>query len=152
MSYFYSCYGQSQKDSLEQSQKDSLEQKMFQDVQRSYLEANIPDEVQFDSLLKRDLEKYFSTKSKQVVVKWELLGEGPTQSGVAYPKYYLWTKIYKDGKLLKEGAVRVAAIEKTKFDITDFVSIKEINNHQQDIYTIFPGAVCKKINLLLQNR
>ncbi|UTM21763.1 hypothetical protein [Dyadobacter chenhuakuii] len=152
MTFFYSCYGQIQKDSLEQSQKDSLEQKMFQDVQKSYLEANIPDQLQFDSLLKRDLEKYFSTKSKQVVVKWEFLREGPTQSGVAYPKYYLWTKIYTDDKMLKEGAVRVAAIEKARFDITDFVSIKEINNHRKDIYMIFPGAVCEKINLLIQNR
>jgi hypothetical protein len=108
--------------------------------------------LQFDSLLKRDLEKYFSTKSKQVVVKWEFLREGPTQIGVAYPKYYLWTKVYTDDKLFKEGAVRVAAIDRTRFDITDFVSIKEINSHSQDIYTIFPRAVCEKINLLIQNR
>jgi hypothetical protein len=144
MSIFYNCYAQ--------NQQDSAQIRMIEDIQKSHVDANIPDQFQFDSLLKRDLEKYFSKKSKPVVVKWELLREVPTQSGVAYPKYYLWTKIYSDDKLSKEGAVRVAAVDKIRFDITDFVSIKEIKNHSQDIYTIFPSAVCDRINLLIQNR
>lgn len=144
VSIVYSCYAQ--------NQRDSAQQQMIRDIQKSHIEANIPDQFQFDSLLKRDLEKHFSIKSKQVLVKWEFLREGPTQSGVAYPKYYLWTKIYADDKLSKEGAVRVAAIDGIRFDITDFVSIKEINNHSQDIYTIFPRAVCEKINLLIKSR
>jgi len=144
MFIFYACYAQ--------NQQDSAQQRMFEDIQKSHLDANIPDQFQFDSLLKRDLEKYFSKKSKPVVVKWEFLREVATQSGVAYPKYYLWTKVYTEDKLSKEGAVRVAAIDKIRFDITDFVSIKEIKNHSQDIYAIFPSAVCEKINLLIQDR
>ena len=144
MSFFYSCHAQ--------NQQVTAQQEMIEDIQKSHLDANIPDQFKFDSLLKRDLEKYFSKKSKPVVVKWEFLREVPTQSGVAYPKYYLWTKIYSDDKLSKEGAVRVAAIDGTRFEITDFVSVKEIKNHSQDIYTIFPRTVCERINLLIQDR
>jgi hypothetical protein len=143
MSLFFSCHAQ--------NQRITAQQQMIEDIQKSHIDANVPDQFQFDSLLKRDLEKYFS-KSKPVVVKWEFLRDVPTQSGVAYPKYYLWAKIYTDDKLSKEGAVRVAAIERTRFDITDFVSVKQIKNRSQDIYTIFPMAVCEKINLLIQDR
>ena len=137
---------------LGQNQQDTEQQKMFQDIQMSHLDANIPDQAQFDKLLKRDLEKYFLNKFGEVAVKWEFLREGPTQSGVAYPKYYLWTTIYADDKLLEEGVVRVAAMEKTRFEITDFVNINKIKNNVKDLYTIFPKSVCEKIILTIQNR
>lgn len=135
-----------------QNQQDSTQKKIFGDIQKSHLNANIPDQSQFDGLLKRDLEKFFATELEQVVVKWEFLREGPTQSGVAFPKYYLWTKIYTNGQLSDEGAVRVAAVERTGFDITHFVSVKEISKQRIDIYTIFPKAVCEKIKLQIQHR
>jgi hypothetical protein len=139
-------------DCLGQNQQDAGQQKIFQDIQESHLDANIPDQTQFDRLLRRDLEKYFLNKFGVVTVKWEFLREGPTQSGVAYPKYYLWTKIYADDKILEEGAVRVAAMEKTRFEITDFVNINKIKNNVKDLYSIFPKSVCEKIILTMQNR
>jgi hypothetical protein len=142
MTFFNSCQGQ--------TKKDSLEQKMFQEIQKSHIDGNVPDQSQFDSLLKRDLEKYFSATFGKVDVKWEFLRDGATQSGVAYPKYYIWTKIYKVDTLISEGAARVAAIEKTNFNVTDFVGVKEIKNNSIDIYTIFPSLVCEKIKSRLK--
>ena len=96
-----------------QTTKDSINQKVIREIQQSYLDGNTPKKNEFDSLLKRDLEKYFTDIYGLVTVKWEFLRDGPTQSGVSYPKYYLWTKINKGEKLVTEGAIRVAAIDKT---------------------------------------
>jgi hypothetical protein len=43
------------------------------------------------------------------------------------------------------GAVRVAAIEKKRFEITDFVSEEEIRKSPDQIYSVFPAAVCEAI-------
>jgi hypothetical protein len=133
-----------------QTSNSSAEQKVFQEIQESYIDANAPAKNQFDSLLSRDLKEYFTPTYGQVNIKWELLRKGATQSGVAYPKYYLWTKVYNADSLVSEGAVRVAGMEKKSFDVTDYVTITEIKNKSVDIYTIFPGQVCEKIKSIVQ--
>ncbi|MDP9048107.1 MAG: hypothetical protein M3N14_08210 [Bacteroidota bacterium] len=127
------------------SQSTHIEQKTTSALQKSYIEENVPDNKTFDGVLKRDLTSYFSPIYKDATVQSELLRQGATQSGVAYPKFYLWIKIYQHEKLVNQGAVRVAAIEKKKFEVTDFVSILEITNSSKDIYSIFPAMVCEKI-------
>lgn len=121
------------------------DQKVLEEVQKSHIDGNVPKKTKFNAFLKRDLEKYFSSKYGIVSVKWEFLREVPTQSGVAYPKYYLWTKLYKGENILTEGAVRVAAIEKKNFEVTDFINLEELKNKTKDIYSIFPVPVCEKI-------
>jgi hypothetical protein len=117
-----------------------------QDIQSSHIDANVPDEKEFDSILKRDLAKYFSDSEKgKIEVNYELLRKGPTQTGVAYPKFYLWVRVNKDGKVSKEGAVRVAAIEKKEFQITDYLSKEEISETPMRVYQIFPQALCERI-------
>ncbi len=133
-----------------QTSKASSEQKVFQDIQESHIDANVPDSAQFNSLLKRDLQKYFYPEYGEITVKWDFLRNGPTQTGVSYPKYYLWVKISKEEELVSEGAVRIAAIEKTSFDVTNYIEIGEIRNKSKDIYTIFPKAVCEKIESRLK--
>lgn len=124
---------------------NNSEQKAISEIQNSYIDANVPNNNKFDAFLKRDLEKHFFGTYGEVTVKSEFLRDGPTQSGVAYPKYYLWIKIYKDDKLVNEGAVRVEAIEKKRFEITDFVNSEEIKNNSKDIKIVFPRQVCEKI-------
>jgi hypothetical protein len=46
---------------------------------------------------------------------------------------------------LDRGAVRGAAIEKQRFEITDFVSEREIVEHPQILARTFPGPVCETI-------
>ena len=96
--------------------------------------------------LKRDLEKYFrQSPGQHVTVKYEFLRNGPTQSGVAYPKYYLWVTVSKKNKTIKSGAVRVAAIEKKYFDVTDFMPVEEIKRDTEAIYSVFPRPVGDRI-------
>ncbi|GAB4013753.1 hypothetical protein GCM10028808_33970 [Spirosoma migulaei] len=137
--FFTYCNGQN---------KLSVGQAM-QQIQRSHIDANVPNKHKFDAYLKRDLEKYFSGKYGKVSVKWEFLREGPTQSGVAYPKYYLWTKVYENETLITEGAARVAAIDQIEFDVRDFLSLPNIKKDIPGIYQIFPPAVCETIKLRL---
>ena len=139
---FNSCHAQ--------TSKDSADQKLIQEIQQSHIDGNIPDKNEFDSLLNRDLAKYFLALYGPTTVKWEFLRDGPTQSGVSYPKYYLWIEINNGQKLVSEGAVRVAAIDKTRFDITNYVDINQIKDKSTDIYNIFPRAVCEKIESRLK--
>ena len=110
------------------------------------IEANVPDKKTFDSILTRDLVKYFSDlRKEQIEVQYELLRTEPTQAGVAYPKFYLWIKVSKKGELLDEGAVRVAAIEKKEFDVTDYLRKEDIRRSPTTVYKIFPRALCDRI-------
>ena len=117
-----------------------------QDIQTSQIEANVPDEKVFDSILKRDLEKFFSNMSRgKTEVSYELLRKAPTQAGVAYPKFYLWVTAKKDGKVIHEGAIRVAAIERKEFEITDYLSKEDIRRSSGTLKKIFPQVLCEKI-------
>lgn len=69
----------------------------------------------------------------------------PTQVGVALPKFYLWTKVFEDEKMIDQGAVRVAAFTKKGFEITSFHSISSIRNNPESILAVFPRQVCEKI-------
>ena len=115
-------------------------------VASSHIDANVPKGNDFDQFLKRDLEVFFTgSMGKQVTVDCELLRKGPTQSGVAYPKYYVWVRISEGTTLLEEGAVRVAAVDKTHFDVTNYLSKNDIEHDPESIYYVFPAAVCDKI-------
>jgi hypothetical protein len=73
------------------------------------------------------------------------LRNGPTQSGVAYPKYYLWAVVRNKTKIITKGAVRVATIEKTHFEITHFVSEEEIQKNPGRLKSIFPSVLVPSI-------
>ncbi|MBO0722432.1 MAG: hypothetical protein J2P41_16520, partial [Blastocatellia bacterium] len=111
-------------------------------IARSHIEANVPDEKDFSEFLIRDLQAYFrDTLKKTVRAEYELLREAPTQSGVAYPKFYAWVRVFIDDRLFEEGAVRVAAVEKTHFEITDYLSKHDIQEKPAAVETIFPQAL-----------
>jgi hypothetical protein len=125
--------------------------RVLEDIQRSHIEANVPPPGQFATLLQRDLEAYFNaSKKKGVRVEYELLRDGPTQSGVAYPKFYLWVRVLDDGTIIKQGAARVAAIARKKFDITSFVSEGSIRADPKALYSVFPSPVCERIKAQLR--
>jgi hypothetical protein len=128
-----------------QSKKDAGAEKIVGEIQKSHVDANAPERKLFDSLLTRDLQLYFKSKYQNRIVKWELLRDGPTQSGVSYPKYYVWVTIKNGDKIAAEGAARVEAIEKENFQVTDFVEKNKIKNKSIDIDQIFPAAVCERI-------
>jgi hypothetical protein len=122
-------------------------EQVMRDIQRSHIEANVPAPADFDKLLRRDLENHFAElrKKKGLRVEYELLRDGPTQSGVAYPKFYAWVRVAGGSSPDDRGAVRLTAIEKKRFAVTDFVSERTIKTEPDGITRLFPAQVCERI-------
>jgi len=124
----------------------AFSQSTVDSIADSHIRANVPDEKDFDSFLKRDLESYFKElKKKSVVVEYQLLRNGPTQSGTAFPKFYIWVMIKENGALLEDGAVRVAAMEKKRFEVLNYLTRADIERDVERVYQIFPRPVADKI-------
>jgi len=117
-----------------------------QSMAGSHIAANVPDGDDFAPLLKRDVAAYLEpVVGGKVTVEFELLRDGPTQSGAAYPKFYAWIRAYSDGKIAAEGAVRAAAVEKKRFEVTHYFSKAEIARDPHRIDAVFPQALLAKI-------
>lgn len=111
-----------------------------------HLSANVPDFAHFDQFLNRDLRLYFQKAHPDLTeVRFELLRRVATQSGVAYPKFYAWVKVYKGKQVIDEGAIRIAAIEKTSFQVTHYLSKEEIKKDPGAIDSVFPALLCPGI-------
>jgi hypothetical protein len=123
---------------------------LMRDIQRSHIEANVPAPADFDRFLSRDLAAYVSTlRGKTLRTEYELLRDGPTQSGVSYPKFYVWVRVFDGPTQVEEGAVRVAAVERQRFDVTDYVEQKAIREKPDMLYGVFPRPVAEKIKARL---
>jgi len=123
---------------------------ILQEIQRSHIEANVPAAADFQRLLQRDLRSYFQRKhGKKVAVEHEILRDGPTQSGVAYPKFYVWVRVSEGRAVVEQGAVLLAAIERKGFQVTNVLSEQAIRADPASIYRVFPAPVCKKIEAKL---
>lgn len=118
----------------------------FVDVANSHIVANVPQAADFDAILQRDLRSYFAgALGEDVVVEYELLRQGPTQSGVSFPKFYIWVRA-RSATGERSGAARVAAINKTYFEVTDYVARDEALARPDRLRTIFPASVAEKID------
>ena len=119
-------------------------------VQENQIEANVPPVMLFDAYLERDLVKYFGPKiSKgEIAVVYKFLRNGPTQSGASYPKYYLWVDVTADGELVESGAIRIAAVAKSYFEITNYLSGKSIRSDPESVSKVFPAALIDNIYTL----
>jgi len=110
-----------------------------------HVEGNTPKSELFDEYLERDLTSYFCSTTNDCRVQYEFLRKGATQNGVSYPKYYLWVKCLKNGKLTSQGAVRVAAINQNYFEVTHFISANEVLESPDEVGNIFPAALVETI-------
>jgi len=130
---------------------DAGQAQTIRDIQASHIEANVPAPADFEPFLRRDLTAYFSKERhlKNVKVEYELLRDGPTQSGVSYPKYYIWLRINGGKSADDRGAARVTAIERKGFEVTMFASEREIRTHVAALKLVFPGPVCERIETKL---
>lgn len=114
----------------------------MQDLQSAHIAANVPVGADFEAFLIRDLTAYFVGQGVPApTVTYELLRDGPTQSGVAYPKYYVWAKAVGSDGMVVEGAARTAAIERTRFEITDFVTRQAITANPDSLAMAVPAAL-----------
>ena len=101
----------------------------------------------FDKSLKASLTTYFRElrSDDQLEVSAELLREGPTATGLAYPKFYVWVTLVKDGQSIESGALRIAEISVKNFEVTNYLSSKEISLNLDQLNEIFPNEVVEKI-------
>lgn len=113
------------------------------DIGVSHIEANVLEQRCFDVFLKRDLLDYFRAFEARAVtsVEYDLLRDGPTQSGVSYSKYYLWVKVHSQNAVIEECAMRIAAIDQKRFEVTHFLSRSSIQSNPNDVGTVFPSAL-----------
>jgi len=116
------------------------------EIQESHVKANVPAAPEFDSLLKHEIFSYLSTAGfKGDTVTVDLLRRGPTQSGVSWPKYYVWIQLMKGNQPVVAGAARVAAIDQQRFEVTDFVTARQIKKDPRKVAQIFPAALVAAI-------
>ena len=109
-------------------------------VQRSHIEANVPPQQSFEAFLNRDLLSFFKSTSvpDATRVQYKLLRDGPTQSGVAFPKYYAWVEVFVGSNRTQEGAVRLAAVNGDHFDVTHFFAAQQIRTRASEVAAVFP--------------
>lgn len=111
---------------------------------RSHIIGNVPRPSDFDVFMKRDLRAYFSRPdSERPDVSYELLRDGPTQTGISYPKFYVWVQVKSAPP--RRGAARVAAIEKERFEVLQYVDQTEIADVPAQLQSIFPPDVARAI-------
>ena len=121
---------------------DADAERMIAELQAGHIRANVPDNADFSRLLERDLAAYFAASGvRNPVIRFELLRQGATQSGSAYPKFYLWVRACSGEDRVTAGAIRVAAVQRERFEITDFLSAKEISGDPDRIGSIFPAPL-----------
>ena len=129
-----------------QSVSQTEAERAIADIQASHIRENVPDAPAFAGLLERDLNAHFASLGvSNVTTRVELLRQGATQSGLSYPKFYLWVQVFSGRELVNAGAVRAAAVQKVRFEISDFLSAQEINEDPESVGSIFPAALVGSI-------
>lgn len=125
---------------------------VMEKVAQSHVDRDAPAHSDFDKNLKRDLTAYFTElEGEGISVSYEYLREGPTQVGLANPKYYLWVSVYRHQQLIDVGAVRVAAIQQNSyFQVMHYFSKSQIRENPEQIDLVFPAPVCVKIRQLMK--
>lgn len=119
---------------------------IIREIQNSHIAGNVPPKEDFDRVLRRDLTAYFcSAQSSDCTVQYEMLRNGPTQSGIAFPKFYVWVRVSDSNAVVQQGAARLAAIERERFEVTDFVGRAEIDRDPTQLQMIFPAALVSTI-------
>ena len=121
--------------------------RIFAEIRASHIDGNVPDERDFEHFLERDLTAYFASRGiVDPSARFELLRPGPTQVGIAYPKYYLWVSISSGDSHATSGAVRVNAVDKKGFHVTDFLPAEDALSDPELISSIFPAPLVGAIS------
>jgi hypothetical protein len=107
-------------------------------------------EPRVDSLMRRGLQQYFTQRDGAgSQLRYSYLRSGPTITGIAYPKYYVWIDSRRGDSLLAEGAARVALIDGT-IEVTHFLSVAAIRLNPSGVDSVFPPPVAAVIRARLQ--
>jgi len=121
-------------------------ERMMSELHVNHISANVPPDADFMVLLQRDIRAYLVANglpSKNVEI--EPLRKGPTQSGVSYPKYYVWIRAVDETGHHIEGAMRIAAIDRVRFDIADFTPAASIRSDPTLLDSTYPAPIIPAI-------
>jgi hypothetical protein len=106
----------------------------------------VPDNKTFGPLLIHVLTSCFEDdRFKDLQFKYTFLADHPFQSGIAFPKYYLWVEKYDGSHPIGRGVIEVAAIDQTRLGVVEFVSKKDLATDLEWIKRHYPPEVCKSI-------
>ena len=61
------------------------------------------------------------------------------------PKYSAWVRAVAGSQILKEGAARIAAIQRTQFEITHFIPSQEIKSNPSEVGSTFPAPLVPEV-------
>jgi len=121
-------------------------ERMMAELQASHITANAPPDASFMTMLQRDVRAYLlANRLPANSLEIEPLRKGATQSGVAYPKYYVWIRAVDDARHHIAGAMRVAAIDRVRFDVTDFTPAASIRSDPTPLASIYPAVLIPAI-------
>lgn len=98
-----------------------------------------------DSLQEYLNEQFQSNYEGNISVQFEFLREEATQTGNAYPKYYLWVIILDNAQLIDEGAIRLALLDQNTFEITHYITKSQMKEDPTSLEMIFPKEVVEYI-------
>ena len=119
---------------------------MVAELQASHISANAPPDASFVVLLQRDVRAYLvANRLPSQTLAIEPLRKGATQSGVSYPKYYIWMRAADKAGHHIAGAMRVAAIDRVRFDVTDFTPAASIRSNPTSLASIYPALLIPAI-------
>ena len=119
-------------------------EEIIREIQESHISANVPPDADFHRILRCDLSAYFSTEAvPNPSVEYELLRDGPTQSGIAYPKFYVWIRVQTSP--VRQGVARLAAIDRERFEVTHFIEQGAIVGDPSQLDALFPAPVAAAI-------
>ena len=122
--------------------RSAITSDVFARLRASHIDGNVPAASDFQKLLRRDVSAYLiRSGAKPSTLAIELLRDGPTQSGVSYPKFYLWVRAITSQGTVVEGAMRVAAVERTHFDVLQFATMAAIRNATAELPATFPAQL-----------
>lgn len=130
----------------EQQQSTADMESMMVELQASHIAANAPPDATFMAILERDVRAYLVAKrlpSKSVAI--EPLCKGARQSGVSYPKYYVWIRAADKSRHHVAGAMRVTAIDRVRFNVTDFTPAASIRSDPALLASIYPASLIPAI-------
>ena len=115
-------------------------------LHESHIDGNVPTMPDFDKFMQRDLLAYFQAAVPGTTsVDWVLLRRSPTQSGVAYPKFYAWVKASGNSSTPRQGAMRLAAVDRTHFKVTTFMSAEDVLANPDGVGAVFPAPLVEAV-------
>jgi hypothetical protein len=111
--------------------------------QGSHILENVPPHEVFHSILQRDLRAFAERSGYNSVtgIQYTLLRDAPTQSGVSYPKYYVWLQVQSGSTVLVEGAARVLAIDRVRFEVANFLTVQQLRTTPSEAESVFPAPL-----------